>query len=646
MCSIQVGEIQMKKAKTGLVTAGFILAAGVSLGFGGCNKESLQESTTQAVSSQTKENVVQQPTEENAGLAEEKILQALNLWAVDFMENGALEKSGLAGKLWEDASLSYTVPEISEETAVLRYYIATADLGIYVMDETVQFMENGAGYQVESLDVHSYTSIEDGQEFAQLHGASGITTLSTGYSTAYFRGIIRSMIENQDSYVSYKDPIEAAVTQLHLGPGKGGLTQTVDAPVEGTVAMVRYTFDQDGSVVEIPMQLIEATQGIWAPADGNWVRTVYKEASSIQSSSYGLYGLEGEKRANWYPYYISPSAPIIMAEDMVYFMADSQHTEDNLDYQPDCVAILNPETGVVDMESMKLPQEALDYKCTDFGYYGNGFLCMRSEEKHGYYWLPLVNTGTAVSGEEVDRTKILANPGKVWKISKRTMTETYAHIDLDGDGISEKVILSGSGFDMPYDEMKLQIDDSVLEEPKWSLHNDIFAVSLDGKEILLVLLEDGPSADYSSTFYGYRNGELVTVGEMPGHAHECVIEDGNISSMMRSDLLQSDYIKAKWHVGADGLLQMVPQDSYEYVDLNDITLKVALPVHSKPDVQSEKYEIQPQTVQFLKTDATFSWVYVQVESGETGWVLVEGYGYVKELDMSADDVFDNLLQFG
>lgn len=691
----------MNRAKISAVMASVVLAAGV-MGLCGCGGDKVQEIMQEMPSGESKE---QTPSEESS-LGEESVSAStepefesdasnsyveLEKWAESYIETSLLGEMGLSQELVKDAKIEYVV-DVQEEGALIRYYIEASDHSIYVVDEKVSLNGQNGDYVVTRESLQPYTSITDAEMYGDLYGASGINVVSTGYSTRYFTGLVRDMLADDTLAERYNDPVDAAVNLLHLGPGKGEVAGDMvkpqitpdswmedldeDIPLEGTTVTITYTFDKDGSVVEIPMELIEASFGIWAPAEGNWCRQIHrsyvfyehfedgesKYIDIIQNSIFGLYELKDGCIRCIFPYYTAPDIDIIQNDrDVIYFMADSLYQEGNLDYQIDCIAMLDLTSGQVDMESMMLP-EGVRFGEAFFMYPQDGFLHIADS-----FYLPYVNVGTADfsggvswNGKPVaglseaeqnaygseNRAKLLSEPGKVLQLSLRTMTETYSYIDMDGDGVTEKIILTGQAFDMPYDEMKLQIGDTILEESRWNLQNDIYAVSLDGKEILFFLMENGASGDYSSCFYGYRDGKLVKVGEMPGLANECVIEDGCISSKMRVDLLQSDFVEGKWHVGADGLLQMVPQDSYDFTGQNDVTLKVALPVHSEPNQESAKHDIQPQTVKFLKTDTSFSWVYVQAENSDAGWVLIEGYGMVKELDMSAFDVFDKLMQFG
>ncbi len=696
----------MKKVKSGRGVAGVVVAAGIIMGLCGCGGDKVQETLQQTPSSSVsresvsvQEESAQEPEfEQNATL---HAVDELEAYALECIKAGVLEEMGLSADLAKDAMLDYAVQEIQEDCALIRYYIETSDHSIYVVDETVSLSGKNRDYQVARESLQSYVSITDSSMFASLHKESHVSSKSTGYSTQYFRGLVRDMSADKALAERFANPVDAAVNLLHLGPGKGEVTSDIKKPSigsdswekdlnkdilpEGTTVTVTYTFDKDGSVVEILMEVIESSFGIWAPAEGNWSRQVYdtfyyhlpfgddevENFSSIQNSTFGLYELKDGGISCIFPYYTAPDISIgrnvATDENLIYFFADSQYQEGNLEYDIDCMAMLDLATGQVDMESMKLPEEAhLDRDATIYVNV-DGFMRVNSK------YLPCVNVGTAdfsggvcrdgkpvsclneaeqnAYGSE-NRTKILSKPGKVMQLSLRSMTETFAYIDLDGDGITEKIVLkpenpySDRTYEMPYDDFKLIVGDSVLEDYGVNLHNDIYAFSLDGKEILVLLYENGPSDDPLSHLYAYREGKLVKVGEMPDHIVDGDIQDGIIDGTERGDVIQSDYIRVKWQIGQDGMLEKVPQDTYDYTNLNDITLLMALPVHSEPDLKAPEREIQPQKVKFLMTDNTMTWVYVKGENGDAGWVYVEPYGHIVELKKDYDEVFEDLWMFG
>lgn len=691
----------MKRANMGFLLAGIVLAAGMMTRLSGCSREMVQEPTEVASVLESAEatEVITVPEMTEPGFDINEAQKAVKIWAEEQVESGYLEETGLLEELWEEAVLTYTMQSVGEESAVLRYYITTTNSGVYVVDETVQIIFLNGEYQLEREALQSYNSIEDSGEFVQLYGESGICEESTGYNAHYFRSVVRNILDNGLSAEPYTDPVRAAVCFLHLGPGKGAIARDMMKPeispgswmedldeevlLEGTTVTVAYTFDKDGSTVEIPMELIEASLGLWAPAEGNYNRQVYETYSywnyfengeseldySLQISNFGIYKIENGAITCLYPYYVASDTPVCVVNNVMYFVADSTYQEGSYEFHPDCFAMFDMVTGEIDMESMKLNRSSFIPMPDNIQYGRNGFFSYYRD--YEFMHIPVVNVGTAdfsggVSWEgkpvaslneqernaygSVLREELLTEPGKVLWLSKRTMTETYAYIDMDGDGVTEKIVLAPQDeeryYDLPFDNFVLSVGGSSLEQYGENVHNDIYAFSMDGKEILILTLEDGPSGDPASMLYAYRNGKLVKVGEMDSHIENGDIENGYIYGVERGDVIQSDYIGVYWRIGENGLLEKVPQETYEYHGLNDIELLVALPVHKEPNIETEGLEIQPQTVKFLKTDSTFSWVYVQAENGDAGWVYVENYGHIVELGMDYDEVFEGLHMFG
>lgn len=87
--------------------------------------------------------------------------------------------------------------------------------------------------------------------------------------------------EDHRFYEDYKDPVTAAKQLLSLGKGTGEVTEVLyeaarqyqlygdDRMGEGSVVNVEYTFEKDGSVIEIPMVLAEEEQKIWLLSTGD-----------------------------------------------------------------------------------------------------------------------------------------------------------------------------------------------------------------------------------------------------------------------------------------------------------------------------------------------------------------------------------------
>lgn len=596
---------------------------------------------------------------------------------------------------WE---YNYSIQRLGDTGAVIRYYMNTSAPEIYIADEMVELVEENGLYYVDHQLLTEYYSIPDKDTFEELYGKAGKYDFgyeNTGYTTDFYSMILRHLISgfSPEYYRQYTDPVTAAILLLHLGPGQGKAEYANESAArgdrdvpsqstppyvgEGSRATVTYTFEEDGSKVEIPMELIEGSQNIWAPADTGMVRTVYKtmdfrdyttrEGDYIEASQYGIYRFNREGLRCLYPYYVPESIVWAKADGQLYFSDSVSWQEGALDYLEDVICILNLETGEFDRETYLFTEEMQAVLPLRWLSVNGGFMHLYGQDAS--LAIPLINTGnTALSSGNVWKDKpaaqlnskeqdaygaavrdhILSQPGQLMEISNRTWTENFAYVDLDGDGSRERISLSAdpeadpSNYYWPYDAYVLQAGDSMARDWYESLYNIIWAVSLDGKEILLALYGDGPSSDPLTILYAYRQGELQEIGRFDEDIRNCTIENGIISGTTRQDVLQTDWVKAQWRIGESGMLERISRDTYDFITLNDISLLVPLPVHDSPEESSESHMLRPQTVKFLKTDGSFSWIYTEGGDGDGGWFAMQDSLEIKELGKDYMEVFEGL----
>lgn len=627
--------------------------------------------------------------------------------------------------IWPKQHLNLSYYRQEDGTGKIRCYFYTSEPEIFIVDETVNVVEREGSYYVEHQKLDEYFVIENKEQFERLYGDAGEYDFkweNTGYSVGFYRTILQHLMEGYkaDIYRQYTDPVEAAVKLLHLGAGEGKAEISPAAPEseepwmsylpeeslkEGSLAVVEYTFSEDGSTVEIPMELIEGSFGIWAPAGTGMVRQVYQEREEtdqavseyfgwdedetfyLQVSQYGIHRVNKEHGLNCiYPYFMHPNTIWELRDGLMYVSLyeeypsykewDSYYFQESpelTDYSLEAIGIVDVRTGEFDRESMRIPGEAgrkvllspLNWMSLGGGFvhlYKTGFKGSVAE-----YAIPMVNTGESsltaglmwndmpvakLKGEELDaygkevRERLLGTPGTLLELSNRALTETYTYIDMDGDGKAEKISLFRDREKKEerywsYDSYCFQVGESQLTGSAECLNNGIWAVSLDGSEMLLVLYEDGPSDDPRTILYAYRDGEVVPAGSFEADIRTCTIENGVIKGEVRMDVLQTDRVKAGWHMGSDGILEWMKQESYDFTGLNEITLLTELPLCDVPEEGGETHTMKPQKVRFLKTDSSSRWIYVQGADGDGGWFQVDGLKIVG-LEKDYYEVFEGL----
>ena len=590
------------------------------------------------------------------------------------------------------------------DTTTIQYTV-TDSLNKYILEETVSVLAKDDTYSVEPVSMVSYEQIDSKEQFDALYWDETSKRYwwnTVDYNLSYYRRILQLLLYGGDAAESeyakrFTDPVTAAVELLNLGAGEGKILEapSVDSVPEGMYATqnpignavavhfyvaegrkvtVSYTFNKDGSQIEIPMVLCEGTTGIWG-LEGAFVRTVYatrnittnadgSEGDVIELTSHGLYRRNQNGLLTCiYPYYVNTENGFTVKDGVVYFVVDSGYWEESLEYEEDAICMLDLNTGEIDKTSLQLGElNRVTAPIKDINVF-DGFVQVTCNGKD--YKIPLVNTGQAgvalehtyngkaitdlTKGEQdaygvALRQQLLRNPGQVLKLSNRTLEETYVLIDLDGDDKTEKASMKIQTISHS-DHYQFRIGDSVLEDRGDCISNEIWAFSLDGKEILLAIYDDGPSGDPQTMLFAYRNGEVKMVGEFYQHIEDVRIEKDIIHAKQGAYPIQTDRIYCQYVMSTDGILTFVEQETYDFTGLNDIKLLVELPVHSAPGSEDVIY-IKPQMVHFTKTDKTQKWVYVEGEDGTGGWMLVGTFGWVNELKKDSREVFEGLNMAG
>ncbi len=249
---------------------------------------------------------------------------------------------------------------------------------------------------------------------------------------------------------------------------------------------------------------------------------------------------------------------------------------------------------------------------------------------------------------------ILQNPCTLTNISNRIYNENIAYLDMDHDGTAEKITLTPSTSpeaalykrtNDPLAYYHLQIGNADLEQSGDNVANILWAISLDGQNILLVLYEDGPSADPYTHFFQYQNGSLNNIGGFADDIRLCEISsDGIITGTIRKDIVQTDWITVRWQLNQGGTLEEIPQEVYDFKSGNWVQLNEELPLHTAVGA-TETFTIAPQNVRFLQVFADWNWVFLETTDGQQGWIHLDNFEVV-ELQKNVMDIFDGLYMAG
>ena len=403
-------------------------------------------------------------------------------------------------------------------------------------------------------------------------------------------------------------------------------------------------------------------------------------AATYQVSSYGIYAATGddaglncmvpgyiapgcaaEGRSTVYQnmgnYYTSDSYRQEMAylkqQDSVrlYYFAASDYQDGDLDIWIDTIREYDTsgQTGENGVTDWKLPSEAQDFSA-DMLTAEDGYWILSQSGGTAQMKLPLLSSQPVWNGkvaadlttEEADayaaaqRRDIMTNVGVVFDLSERAEQETYALLDLDGDGTAEKLLLC-SRMAQAVNEM----DHSPLDQyifavntmrgetrTAQNLGNSIYAFTPDGRQILLALMRRDEFGQCESFLFSYENRELQEVGSFAQDIREIWVENGQIITNQPYDYtLQKENLRIVYRIGSDGRLAEIPADRYDLPEQSTLHwLNKDLEVCRTPDAGSERFTVSTDHGVYLRyLDGSRQWLCVETDNGAKGWLRLADY---------------------
>ena len=383
------------------------------------------------------------------------------------------------------------------------------------------------------------------------------------------------------------------------------------------------------------------------------------ESASYQATRTGIYRVTDAGKECIYDSYPGLNPKMCIFENRLYFKTDITYEEGALDWADCGIKWIDLQTLENDILNIDLD---INQMVTDFYVY-NGLISVTvnvyGTDYEKIFLLPVedrvVYNGKAVEnltdgekqeyGREISRL-LTDNPCTLVDVSNRTAAENFALIDWNMDGTVEQITLRPLGDETmaysPLDYYELSLNEKVIaEDYAENLNNNIWAISLDGEEILMVLYEDGPSGDPYTRLFRYVNGSLAEAGSFAADIRECEItKEGIIRGVIRRDVIETSFCYVSWQMDNQHMLTEVPQEIYDFVWIHEVQLLEELTLHAEPDGE-ETFVISPQTVSFLQVTSDEHWILLETLDGVRGWFEVDSFKIV-ESGKESGEVFEGL----
>ena len=413
-------------------------------------------------------------------------------------------------------------------------------------------------------------------------------------------------------------------------------------------------------------------------------------AATYQVSSYGIYAATGddaglncmvsgyivpgcaaEGRSTVYQnmgqYYTSDSYRQEMAylkqQDSVrlYYFAASDYQEGDLDIWIDTIREYDTsgQTGENGVTDWKLPSEAQDFDKASFRA-EDGYWIFENSDGSEQLKLPILSvrpvwngkTAAELTAEETDayaaaqRQEILTKVGVVYDVSERAAQETYALLDLDGDGTADRITLCSrmaqalnTPDHSPLDQYVFTVNTTSGEmRTAQNLGNSIYAFSPDGRQILLALTRKDEQGQYESFLFRYRNGELQEVGSFAQDIRKIWVQNGQITTGRNSD----DIIFAEPNMtGANTILDSRNSDgtpSGAYVETLQEKISADMVAGKLPFVVTSVIRENPLRLEVELTDMTDENIKIirSYETNGSAITFAQSSGNVQELQHNND----------
>ena len=242
----------------------------------------------------------------------------------------------------------------------------------------------------------------------------------------------------------------------------------------------------------------------------------------------------------------------------LYYLASSDYQDGDLEIWIDTIREYDTsgQTGENGVTDWKLPSEAQDFDKASF-HAEDGYWIFENSDGSEQLKLPILSvrpvwngkTAAELTAEEIDayaaaqRQEILTKVGVVYDVSERAAQETYALLDLDGDGTADRITLRSrmaqalnTPDHSPLDQYVFTVNTTSGEmRTAQNLGNSIYAFSPDGRQILLALTRKDEQGQYESFLFRYRNGELQEVGSFAQDIRKIWVQNGQITTGRNSD---------------------------------------------------------------------------------------------------------------
>ncbi|MDF2879125.1 MAG: hypothetical protein K0S30_2221 [Clostridia bacterium] len=158
----------------------------------------------------------------------------------------------------------------------------------------------------------------------------------------------------------------------------------------------------------------------------------------------------------------------------------------------------------------------------------------------------------------------------------------------------------------------------------------------------VIVSDYGPSYDYTSKFYSFKEGKIVQIGTTGGIFEDGIEidENGSFSARTRADILQTWWFDKQYRLNAEHQIEEVPVDFYWSEAL--VYIKKPFKLYSEKDIKSNQFQVKEGATLTLIGHDNEAWCKARTSSGKEGWFRVEEFCLIPDEKADARQIFIGL----
>lgn len=221
--------------------------------------------------------------------------------------------------------------------------------------------------------------------------------------------------------------------------------------------------------------------------------------------------------------------------------------------------------------------------------------------------------------------------------------------DLNGDGVPESIGLTIRKEDPaeplnPSHLATLTVNGMSTTTPGDSPEGYFGIVDLNAQDTLkeIAVMDEGPSSDYTTTFYAYDGKNIIDYGTISGIYREMQFDGkGKVTTRTRAKILDTWFYYDDYVLSGHRLVHK-PREFYERQGTTDITALVPLPLQRSPEDKTIVTTLKKgEAVRIVGCD-DIAWCMAENSAGIRGWFAIQDFDLIKALSLHASEVFTGL----